>query len=71
MSQVSVSKGFIKKGKKYEKRLSYTNHIIGCRQNEEKAFCFMSADPVIEGSSIWKELMIMIKYRHGIGRRHS
>lgn len=56
------------------------NYIIGCRQNEEKAFRFLSADflaklvcllcflalpttnirPVIEGSSIWEELMKML-----------
>ncbi len=53
------------------------NYILGCRQNQEKAFRFMGADlvaklvcmacfllfpttntrPVIEGSSIWDELM--------------
>ncbi len=56
------------------------NYVLGCRQDEERAFRFMSADllaklvcllcflvfpttnvrPIIEGNSIWDELMRML-----------
>lgn len=56
------------------------NYAIGCRQEREKAFCFMSADilaklvclicflafpttnvrPVVEGHSLWEELMRLL-----------
>jgi len=55
----------------------FVNYVIGCRQERERAFCFMGADllakvicmlcfllfpttntrPVIEGTSVWEELM--------------